>query len=162
MLPGSSTTKNSSNYNHSWRRENEWLVGRSLAHSNLTNLILSTVPQILSILSSFLSMAWCIASYHRCIRFSQVDKANISWWGTIMQWLCHFLVSGLTSHLSICIDWLYTWTRHSFSFPCIVDCCCSKSFSDVDLNRLLCACNVNGSMDIFVRPITVLFSDNVS
>ncbi|XP_037031972.1 XK-related protein 6 [Bradysia coprophila] len=51
------------------------------------------VPQILSILSSFLSMAWCIASYHRCIRFSQVDKANISWWGTIMQWLCHFLVS---------------------------------------------------------------------
>lgn len=39
-------------------------------------------------------MAWCIASYHRCIRFSQVDKANISWWGTIMQWLCHFLVSG--------------------------------------------------------------------
>ncbi|KAJ6649438.1 XK-related protein 6 [Pseudolycoriella hygida] len=58
------------------------------------------VPQILSILSSFLSMAWCIASYHRCIRFAQVDKANISWWGTIMQWLCHFLVS-LSRVLSI-------------------------------------------------------------
>lgn len=59
-----------------------------------------TVPQVLSILSSFVSMAWCIASYHRCIRWSQVDKVNISWWGTIMQTMWHFLVSGKSGSLN--------------------------------------------------------------
>lgn len=55
---------------------------------------LYVVPQLLAIINSLLNMAWCIASYHRCIRWSQVDKIKISWWGTCMQWLCHFLVSG--------------------------------------------------------------------
>lgn len=47
-------------------------------------------------------MAWCIASYHRCIRLSQIDKINLSWWGSIMQSLCHFLVS-ISRVLSIAI-----------------------------------------------------------
>lgn len=47
-------------------------------------------------------MAWCIASYHRCIRWSQVDKMKISWVGTIVQWLCHFLIS-VSRVLSIAI-----------------------------------------------------------
>lgn len=60
------------------------------------------VPQAVSILSSLLNMAWCIASYHRCIRWSQVDKMKISWVGTIVQWLCHFLIS-VSRVLSIAI-----------------------------------------------------------
>lgn len=47
-------------------------------------------------------MAWCIASYHRSIRWSQIDKINISWTGTMVQWSGYFLIS-LSRVLSIAI-----------------------------------------------------------
>jgi hypothetical protein len=47
-----------------------------------------------SIISSLLSMAWSMASYQRSIRFVQEDKDNISWGGTVMQFLWHFMVTG--------------------------------------------------------------------
>nr|CAD7399532.1 unnamed protein product [Timema poppensis] len=46
-----------------------------------------------SIVSSLLSMAWSMASYHRSIRFVQKDKDNITWPGTVMQFLWHFMVT---------------------------------------------------------------------
>lgn len=51
---------------------------------------------------SVLNMAWCIASYHRSIRWSQIDKINISWTGTMVQWSGYFLIS-LSRVLSIAI-----------------------------------------------------------
>lgn len=56
---------------------------------NLNFFIVREAFQMLSLASSIFSMAWCIASYHRCIRFSQIDKINISWIGSIVQssWL---------------------------------------------------------------------------
>uniref|UniRef100_A0A1B6CMJ8 XK-related protein n=1 Tax=Clastoptera arizonana TaxID=38151 RepID=A0A1B6CMJ8_9HEMI len=46
-----------------------------------------------SICSSLLSMAWSMASYHRSIRLSQKDKTNLTWPGTAMQFLWHFMVT---------------------------------------------------------------------
>lgn len=67
----------------------------SFTISKIVLLILEIiVAQTLALLSSMFSMGWCIASYHRCIRLSQVDKVNLSWWGSIMQTLWYFLVTG--------------------------------------------------------------------
>lgn len=49
--------------------------------------------QLLSIGSSFVSMAWSMASYQRLLRVSLKNKNNISWTGTIVQFLWHFLVT---------------------------------------------------------------------
>ncbi|KAK4884790.1 hypothetical protein RN001_001061 [Aquatica leii] len=51
------------------------------------------VHQLLSIGSSFVSMAWSMAAYQRLLRFSLKDKNNISWAGTIIQFMWHFLVT---------------------------------------------------------------------
>lgn len=51
------------------------------------------VLQMLSIGSALVSMAWCIAAYHRAIRWSQVDKLKSTWCGTLCQWLGHFLIA---------------------------------------------------------------------
>lgn len=51
-------------------------------------------PQMLSLCSSIFSMAWCIASYHRCIRLTQIDKINISWIGSIVQSTWHLTVTS--------------------------------------------------------------------
>lgn len=53
-----------------------------------------SAPQLLSLCSSMFSMAWCIASYHRCIRLSQIDKINISWIGSIVQSSWHLTITG--------------------------------------------------------------------
>ncbi|XP_055526132.1 XK-related protein 6 [Wyeomyia smithii] len=52
-----------------------------------------TWAQLLAILGSITGIAWCMASYYRCIRFSQPDKRHISWLGTISQILWHFSVT---------------------------------------------------------------------
>nr|XP_022913761.1 XK-related protein 6-like [Onthophagus taurus] len=54
---------------------------------------LTIVHQLLSIGSSFVSMAWSMASYHRLLRVALINKNNISWGGTIMQFMWHFLVT---------------------------------------------------------------------
>uniref|UniRef100_A0A0A9W0G2 XK-related protein n=2 Tax=Lygus hesperus TaxID=30085 RepID=A0A0A9W0G2_LYGHE len=46
-----------------------------------------------SIASSLLSMAWSMASYHRSVRFSQRDKANMPLLGTAAQFMWHFNVT---------------------------------------------------------------------
>lgn len=51
------------------------------------------IHQILSIGSSFISMAWSMASYHRSVRFVLDTKENISNTGTAMQFMWHFLVT---------------------------------------------------------------------
>lgn len=52
------------------------------------------VHQFLSIASSFVSMAWSMASYQRLLRVALKTKLNISWTGTIVQFMWHFLVTG--------------------------------------------------------------------
>ncbi|XP_062533957.1 XK-related protein 6-like [Armigeres subalbatus] len=52
-----------------------------------------TWPQLLAIFGAITGIAWCMASYYRCIRFSQPDKRHISWLGTISQILWHFCVT---------------------------------------------------------------------
>lgn len=54
----------------------------------------SLFHQYLSIGSSFVSMAWSMASYQRLLRVSLKNKHNISWPGTIVQFMWHFLVTG--------------------------------------------------------------------
>ncbi|XP_048000915.1 XK-related protein 6 [Leguminivora glycinivorella] len=51
------------------------------------------VHQILSICSSVIGMGWCLAAYQRAVRFAQQDKENMSWTGSILQTLWHFLVT---------------------------------------------------------------------
>ncbi|CAH0551967.1 unnamed protein product [Brassicogethes aeneus] len=54
---------------------------------------LNIVHQYLSIGSSFVSMAWSMASYQRLLRVSLKNKSNISWKGTVVQFLWHVLVT---------------------------------------------------------------------
>ncbi|XP_038218496.1 XK-related protein 6 [Zerene cesonia] len=72
---------------------------------------LFAVHQILSICSSIVGMGWCLAAYQRAIRFAQQDKSNITWCGTVLQVLWHFLVtlSRITS-LSIIAYLFPYWT----------------------------------------------------
>ncbi|XP_023954974.2 XK-related protein 6 [Bicyclus anynana] len=51
------------------------------------------VHQSLSIGSSVAGMGWCLAAYQRAVRFAQQDKLNVSWAGTVLQTLWHFLVT---------------------------------------------------------------------
>ncbi|CAH1182999.1 unnamed protein product [Ceutorhynchus assimilis] len=51
------------------------------------------IHQLLSIGSSFVSMAWSMASYQRLLRVSLKTKHNISWPATIVQFMWHFLVT---------------------------------------------------------------------
>lgn len=39
-------------------------------------------------------MGWCMATYHRCIRFDRDDKQNISTFGTLAQFLWHLNFTG--------------------------------------------------------------------
>lgn len=54
---------------------------------------LTLLHQILSIVSSFVSMGWAMASYHRSIRLAQDDKLNIGVTGSVLQFLWHLLVT---------------------------------------------------------------------
>lgn len=39
-------------------------------------------------------MAWSMASYQRLLRVALKTKLNITWAGTIVQFMWHFLVTG--------------------------------------------------------------------
>ncbi|CAB3229293.1 unnamed protein product [Arctia plantaginis] len=60
------------------------------------------VHQVLSIASSIIGMGWCLAAYQRAVRFAQQDKDNMSWVGTALQTMFHFLVT-LSRIISISI-----------------------------------------------------------
>ncbi|RZB41721.1 XK-related protein 6 [Asbolus verrucosus] len=63
------------------------------AGRNGENILDDMVHQLLSIGSSFVSMAWSMASYQRLLRVSLKNKSNISWPGTMVQFMWHFLVT---------------------------------------------------------------------
>ncbi|XP_011498033.1 PREDICTED: XK-related protein 6 [Ceratosolen solmsi marchali] len=52
-----------------------------------------TLHQIISIISSFISLAWAMVSYHRGIRLAQVDKKNINFAGSVLQFLWHLFIT---------------------------------------------------------------------
>lgn len=60
------------------------------------------LPQLLTIINSIFSMTWSMASYYRCIRFTQPEKHQISWIGTGLQCVWHFTVT-LSRIISISI-----------------------------------------------------------
>ncbi|CAG7817060.1 unnamed protein product [Allacma fusca] len=47
---------------------------------------------VLAILTSLVSLAWSLSSYHRSVRFSQSDKLNISYKGVALQFVWHFCI----------------------------------------------------------------------
>ncbi|KAF7270296.1 XK-related protein 4-like [Rhynchophorus ferrugineus] len=62
-------------------------------HGNEIIGTFTLVHQLLSIGSSFVSMAWSMASYQRLLRVALKTKHNISWPATIVQFMWHFLVT---------------------------------------------------------------------
>ncbi|XP_026750351.2 XK-related protein 6 [Galleria mellonella] len=80
-----------------------------------------TVHQILSITSSMVTMGWCLAAYQRAVRFAQQDKMNVTWLGTGMQTMWHYLLT-LSRVLSIAvIAFLYPyWTILACSLHILV------------------------------------------
>lgn len=69
------------------------------------------VHQILSIVSSVVGMGWCLAAYQRAIRFAQNDKSNMTWYGTILQTVWHFLVTLSRISSLAAVAYLYPhWT----------------------------------------------------
>jgi hypothetical protein len=53
------------------------------------------VHQVASIISSLASMGWAMASYHRSVRLAQQHKLNIGIFGTVLQFLWHFCITGM-------------------------------------------------------------------
>ncbi|XP_049841756.1 XK-related protein 7-like [Schistocerca gregaria] len=118
--------------------------------------------QLASFGSSILSMGWSMASYQRVIRFAQQDKENITWKGTVMQFLWHFMVtvSRILSisvasamfpaetavacgvHWLIMTGWLSLWERTNF--------CSSRKFSVAKQQAAeILFCSVLGLVYIF-------------
>lgn len=62
-------------------------------HGKEINGTFTLVHQLLSIGSSFVSMAWSMASYQRLLRVSLKTKHNISWPATIVQFMWHLLIT---------------------------------------------------------------------
>ncbi|KAJ8682749.1 hypothetical protein QAD02_018541 [Eretmocerus hayati] len=54
---------------------------------------LLTVHQVISIASSFISLAWAMVSYHRSIRLAQTDKKNIHFIGSVLQFFWYFCIT---------------------------------------------------------------------
>uniref|UniRef100_A0A182QTC2 XK-related protein n=1 Tax=Anopheles farauti TaxID=69004 RepID=A0A182QTC2_9DIPT len=52
-----------------------------------------TPLQLLSIVSAMGSIAWCMASHYRCVRFARLDKRHIPWSGTIVHIAWQFAVT---------------------------------------------------------------------
>uniref|UniRef100_A0A182N059 XK-related protein n=1 Tax=Anopheles dirus TaxID=7168 RepID=A0A182N059_9DIPT len=52
-----------------------------------------TPLQMLSIVSAMGSIAWCMASHYRCLRFARLDKRHIPWSGTIVHIAWQFAVT---------------------------------------------------------------------
>lgn len=49
-------------------------------------------------------MGWAMASYHRSIRLAQQDKSNIGVIGTVLQFLWHFCITGISSVINMQIN----------------------------------------------------------
>ncbi|XP_053618044.1 XK-related protein 6 [Plodia interpunctella] len=52
-----------------------------------------TLHQSLSMTSSLVGMGWCLAAYQRAVRFAQEDKLNVTWCGSAMQTVWHYLLT---------------------------------------------------------------------
>ncbi|XP_053678727.1 XK-related protein 6 [Anopheles nili] len=101
-------------------------------------IVLSTGPitvlQMLAIVSAMGSIAWCMASYYRCVRFARLDKRHIPWSGTIVQIAWQFAVTvarvlaiatvasvfplysvlACTIHALVMTIWVFVYERPSF------------------------------------------------
>lgn len=71
-----------------------------LCHPVYAVWVFPVVHQLFSIGTSFVSMAWSMASYQRLLRVSLKTKHNISWPATIVQFMWHFLVTGRKMEMS--------------------------------------------------------------
>ncbi|XP_060807205.1 XK-related protein 6 [Amyelois transitella] len=52
-----------------------------------------TLHQSLSMTSSLIGMGWCLAAYQRAVRFAQEDKLNVTWLGSAVQTVWHYLLT---------------------------------------------------------------------
>uniref|UniRef100_A0A182IU41 XK-related protein n=1 Tax=Anopheles atroparvus TaxID=41427 RepID=A0A182IU41_ANOAO len=101
-------------------------------------IILSTGPvtllQMLSIVSAMGSIAWCMASHYRCVRFARLDKRHIPWSGTIVHIAWQFAVTvarvlaiatvasvypqytaiACSTHALLMASWVFFYERPSF------------------------------------------------
>ncbi|KAL7289115.1 hypothetical protein TKK_0017061 [Trichogramma kaykai] len=76
---------------------------------------LMTLHQIISIISSFISLAWAMVSYHRSIRMAQVDKRNINFAGSVIQFLWHLLIT--TSRIA-CVSAVAVYSSMAVILAC--------------------------------------------
>ncbi|CAG2184275.1 unnamed protein product, partial [Oppiella nova] len=50
----------------------------------------TVVAQIVAVLASLVSLSWSLVSYHRALRLSLPDKANMTWPGITVQFIWRF------------------------------------------------------------------------
>ncbi|KAJ8960153.1 hypothetical protein NQ318_003873 [Aromia moschata] len=113
--------------------------------SNIGDDTFTLVHQLLSIGSSFVSMAWSMASYQRLLRVSLKNKHNISWAATIVQFMWHFLVTVFVACRASCASacwppstrWPPSWASlgHWFVMTIWLSCTCANN-NFCDHNRL--------------------------
>lgn len=53
------------------------------------------VHQSLSIVSSTISIAWALTSYHKNVRIAFENRKNMGITGTILQFLWHIMITGM-------------------------------------------------------------------
>ncbi|XP_049547992.1 XK-related protein 9 [Anopheles darlingi] len=101
-----------------------------------------SILQMLSIITAMGSIAWCMASHYRCIRFARLDKRRIMWSGTIIQIAMQYAVTigrvlaiatiasvfpyhtalACGVHAIIMAIWIYFYERPSFCGDSTLQC----------------------------------------
>lgn len=57
--------------------------------------VTSAVHQSASIVSSTISIAWSMASYHKNVRIAYENRKNLGYTGVILQFLWHITITGM-------------------------------------------------------------------
>lgn len=57
--------------------------------------VTSAVHQSASIVSSTISIAWSMASYHKNVRIAYENRKNLGYTGVILQFLWHIMITSM-------------------------------------------------------------------
>lgn len=101
----------------------------------------SAIHQTASIVSSTISIAWSMASYHKNVRIAFENRKNIGYTGVFLQFLWHIMITGMfKNHFLMCKTYqgesvynLYLLKTYSNSFFI----CLKKIFSSIKYFKLV-------------------------
>lgn len=124
-------------------------------YNALTNWIPIPVLQAILIVSCFISMAWCIRSYHLCRRLAHPEKNKMKFTGMIVFLLFNLFLSGNCSLLLLIVT-VYNWISQYSSISDFVDLVGGEHISSMDANRSHLAHPFHGQFHLHSRKAVLL------